>query len=241
MLYLWYTLGNKPQPLKFKKMIFVKELNPEQENQNVIYAINQDFQIMDLSECYDRFGQGIGAYNAGDYSIHNSASDAKKDCIDAIKEKFEFVNKHDPIDIYIDGGGGAIGTETDYLGQYEKIEICEFIEKWENDNATSEQVKALTYWDGNNFQSVIISAENQDESCSHEQIEDKEEIEKLNDLIFNAKELKTSNGCTFYQSDNFLVISTQFSTFFQYKVVEIDSTHALVLIDNNNIEINQYK
>ncbi len=43
---------------------------------------------MNLSDTYDRYGQEISNYDAGDYHFDNSASDAVMDCKKAIEEKF---------------------------------------------------------------------------------------------------------------------------------------------------------
>src|SRR5690606_3803502 len=109
--------------------------------------------------------------NAGDYSLHNSCSDAENDCILAIEEKFNISNVEigDYEGFCITQFNGVdcedydnfILAEEDYEltnedEEYNKtlqliIDVNEFIETWRSENEVSYEVEGFDYWDGSNW------------------------------------------------------------------------------------------
>lgn len=199
-------------------MIFITEKHSEKET---IYAIGEyKFEETLLKDTYDKYGQEVGAYDAASYSLHNSNSSAAEQCLDELVEKFgtEYAN-------------GVIKE-----GQYQHNEIVDvediqkFVDKWEEENANHEKVKAYTYWNGSNFVSIIIEAEYQDNVITHEVIED--ESESLAYAIKNKQFFKNQNGINHSQSDcgEYLISETQYAGMFaSYEILPIDSWQARLI------------
>ena len=140
--------------------MFLKKVNSE--DNEVIKIAKSSFRKMNLADCYNHYGQTIGHHDAGDYSIHNSASDAKLDCLIAIEKQFNLEGK-----IY------AGKFESEDVSSEQKAKINEFIEQWEAENASYQEVLVHTYWDGGNWKSIIIECDF-DDPITHQIISHKE-------------------------------------------------------------------
>ena len=208
-------------------MLFIKEINSE-NNEDVIFAVSEDsFEKMNYTETYGNYGQQVDDYDAGSYSLHNSACDAVQDCIEAIKNKFiQF--KDSEIEI----SGDELRIDGEYFDWFSgNSEIESFVNDWEEGNVNHEQVKAYNYWNGNNWASIIIEAEYTDDAITHEVIEDENLIEKLEAAIENKEEFKTGFGLTYYNSEcgYYIVEDNQAATFEMYSIIENESWKASVI------------
>ncbi len=170
------------------------------EDDGFIYAAAKEkFKKVDLASCYDQYGNEVGHYGAGDYSVHNSASPAVADCLLALSSKF--------------------GVEYDDIDDTESDEHKMFIEDWERDNSNYEVVTAYNFWDGYKWASVIIKGDNFDDCCTHEIITDAELIKELQKALEGKEVSKKSWGIIYYEAGDYIIEESQYATAFEdYKI-----------------------
>lgn len=187
--------------------IFLTEANNEGET--VYYAINESkIEPLNLFETYDQYGQKVGHYNAGDYAIDNSASDAKAHCEKAIEEKFNLAS------IVIDDEKvySIDNEEVDYSfddeSEFQKlvIDINEFIEEWKKENERFTEVKGFTFWNGHNQQTIITKTD--DGEPTHNVVDDDNLVRELKEAIENKSFEASGFGCEIYSHDNWVVIDS---------------------------------
>lgn len=207
--YLHSTNGNEAggKTKTMSNYIFLTE--NFNEGPTTYYAISADkIETLKLSETYDKHGQTVGHTNAGDYSVENSASDAKPDCEKAIEEKFNLNS------VVIDGDKvySIDSEEVDYSfdddSDFQKlvININDFIEEWRKENEAQEEVKGFTYWDGHNWKTVTTSA-NIGET-SHSVIDDEKLIAELNAAIENKSFENSGFGCEVFTHNEWVIIDS---------------------------------
>lgn len=210
---------------------FIKSTDSE-NYPNPIYAISLDIEELVLSDTYDQFGQKIGHDNAGDYSIHNSYSDAEYYCIKELIEKFKlkFVDEdnnednNDYLHQQLTIQGGKINLENfedEDIINFDEKAINAFIKKWEEKNAEYNTVEGFNYWDGRNWQTVIVE-DNVFDRPTHKIIEN----DSLESEIDSKEWIKDGFGKKLYESENYWIIQNycqgSFSAYELYAKEEYD-------------------
>lgn len=131
----------------------------ESEDGRMFIADRDDFEWQNLSECYDKFGQQIGEENAGDYCLENCyCTDLRDKFLNDLKAAGFEVDENSDIDDFTDS---------------EDEKLKKFIEAWKDENESYTEALVYNFWNGHNWQSIIISCDS-DESVNYEEIEGKE-------------------------------------------------------------------
>lgn len=174
--------------------IFLREVNESCGEENFILVSNRaNFQKVRLCETYGDYGQQVGCYNAGCYSLDNSESTFKQDLESYITEKFELEENFSYDDF----------AELDENEADEKI--LESIKIWIEENENHSSCVAYTYWDGNNFATAVISNEYFEDQVSHVEIEE-EEAKLIEEAIENRSFVKEGFGEKIYEYGDYIVI-----------------------------------
>lgn len=145
---------------------FIRKIH---DNDGPILAVPAEkFTEQNLADLYDQYGQVIGSYNAGDYSLDNSASAAHEACGRELPKAlvFEFA---------------SIDPEENLPEDWDDIteKVRGFIAKWRKENESLAKVEALTYWDGHNWQSVILPSDFAPEAETHEEVSEASECAEV--------------------------------------------------------------
>lgn len=137
----------------------------ESEDGRMFIADRDDFEWQNLSECYDQFGQQIGEENAGDYCLENCyCTDLRDKFLNDLKAAgFEFEED---------------GDIDDFTGSDDK-KVKEFVSVWRESNESHVQVLAWNYFNGHNWQSIILDDDTSDLEANYEEVESKEAEEIL--------------------------------------------------------------
>lgn len=194
------------------------------------YAVKKDnFERMELHNCYGSYGEQYSSEDAGDYSLMNELSTAHKECLKTLKRHFnlpqgDYVIKHYGGDeFHLELGDEWEDWEYLYIPEEVMKEISEFLSLWEEANSLYTQVLAYNYWNGNNWQSIIIEADDgSDWAITHGTIEDNE----IAEVISNENEWETidnSRGRRIYKYGDYLIVWSQALTFFDYEIMPFDS------------------
>lgn len=110
-----------------------------------------------LHDAYNEYGQKWDAEGAGDYSLHNMESDWA--FCDMVKEGIEKFGESFS-DIEINHNNLCVENYDELKGiEASEDEINAWISKWEKENANYTIADYITWWNGNNFQTHVINAE----------------------------------------------------------------------------------
>ena len=174
--------------------IFLREVNENCGEENfVLVSMRANFDKVQLCQTYGDYGQQVGCYNAGCYSLENSESTFKQDLESYITEKFQL----------------AENFSYDDFAELDEDEadngIKESIKTWIEENENHSSCVAYTYWDGNNFATAIIENEYFDDQVSHVEI-DKEEAKLVEEAIENRSFVKEGFGKEIYEYGDYIVI-----------------------------------
>ena len=166
---------------KIEDFIVLKNDFGETEKRFITYRRN--FESVAACDCYEDFGQKIGCEAAGCYSVDNSYSDAREDCV---------------VDFYDSYG---VDTEITVIDDYdellEKSEIFQkFAEAWDLENGSHEHVQAWTYWDGHNFKSIILGG-----VCGYDSEWHEVTTEESAEILSEFQEIEGLGLYDFYRSD----------------------------------------
>jgi len=124
-----------------KKYVVIKI--PDTNKFGIISA--DGIKKMPYCETFNKYGQQIGCYDAGCYSLDNSSSGVHKNLQIAIKEEFGIAIQID-LRFQIDGS----------LSSEENEEIKAFISSWIEENTSHVECESFNFWDGRNWQSFVI-------------------------------------------------------------------------------------
>jgi len=145
---------------------------PEMEEDGIRVTRRSNFETMNFCDAYDNYGQKVGCYHAGCYSLENSASDALKDLKQSIFENFGIE------DISIVECNSNFEVEPDdEIEEDKRVEIDKFIENWRENNEHHAEITGWTYHDSHNFKTVVLSTEFGEPDCV--ELDDDEQIKIL--------------------------------------------------------------
>ncbi len=187
---------------------FLKEKTFGEDLATPILAISNKIETLNLSDTYDRYGQEVGHYNAGDYHFDNSDSDAIRDCNTALVNA-GLLNNSDEISWVYDSPTAFVD---DVYGENEgcdKDAITEFAEQWREDNEYLTKVSGFNYWDGHNWKTVVTSCD------FNEPSHDVMEIDGMNEELETMSFVEKGNGKDIYETENYWVVESFFSDHFE--------------------------
>lgn len=171
---------------------FIKSTNTE-EYPNPVYAISVDISEMRVSETYDRFGQPVTPADAGDYITLDTqkavdiANNAYKEFED--EEIDEMFSLNETISDYEQGN------------VFTAINSAEELKEGLDFTYYASTCKGFNYFDGSNWQSIVIHYED-DGQPNYEVIEN----DSLESEIDSKEWIKDGFGKKLYESENFWII-----------------------------------
>lgn len=175
--------------------IVVRPCNEEDET-TLRVTFRKYFEEMNYCKCFSEYGQQIGCYNAGCYSLQNNTSDAMKDLIAAIEEKFDVT----PDIVEYVNNNFKVEPRTDIDDEL-RIEIDKFIKEWRKENEYHTKATAWTFFDSHNYRSVTLKTPdnpNCKELDEEEQIAILSEMPKLPYHVAGTEASEKTENYTFY-------------------------------------------
>lgn len=190
-------------------------------DEDVYYLVDKDsIKKCDLYECYNDYGQQIGHTDAGDYSLHNVEGDSalydmRKEGCKVFGEGFAGVDVvgYDGEDIYISNYDELEGV----VAASEK-EINEWLNNWEKNNAYYITVDAIIWWDGHNYESKILDAE--EYFAELRRIDGKEILADFEKALQRGDVSKSNYECE-YRGDVYRFVKDAYCNFYDYKVTKL--------------------
>lgn len=160
-----------------EKWIVVKFGDETEDPIRVTRRIN--FEEMNYCEAYGDYGVRVDCYYAGCYSLDNSQSDAKSDCIEALKQAFTELEKY-TIDLDYEIISFPNEEEFDNSEEREALNYsgyADFIKTWRKENEVHTQVTGWTYHDSHNYKTVVSEMDFGEADCV--ELDEEEQIEIL--------------------------------------------------------------
>lgn len=185
----------RTQELKNSNCEFTVLREKNSEDCNLFICRRNEFKYEELHDCYDRYGQEIGAEGAEDYSVENYY------CSD-LRAKFleDFRNEINCEDI----------ENVDDLLDCEREDVLKWVENWREENESATMAKVLNYFNGHNWQSIIINCDI-DEACNYEEVAE-EVAEEVLTAYENAEFGDYEFGKRSCECGGFEFIQTQYSS-----------------------------
>lgn len=159
------------------------------------YAIQPEkIERLNLSDIYEKYGQRVSKFDAGDYFTITTDSAAAK--------INEYLQKEEKEDRFAAG---------DFVSAYSHSDIySDILDDISFEDGEIEEIKSwvegFNFWDGHNFQTISTSA--QDGEASHSVVTDENLIAELNEAIESKKFVLEGFGTTTYESDRYIIKSS---------------------------------
>jgi len=179
-------------------------LNRNQEDEQIVILNSESFDTARLCECYDKYGQVIGCYNAGCYSIDNSSTDIKELLEMHIQSKFHLEENFEYYD-FLEQDENDIDTDTE-LYKSIKNEIDLFLSEAENHTT----VEVFNYWDGSKYQSLYLNSDDISTNLIEEM--DEKESKKIIAAFDRANLKDIGFGKSEYVGHKYKFTQTQFAS-----------------------------
>lgn len=164
-----------------------------------------NFETVNLCECFNNYGHQIGCYDAQCYSFDNSDSDAFKDCLRDLYEHLSVEYSDDDLNYSIEE---ILEGDNDLLVNFHKNQIDEFIKKWKDENESHVEVEAWIYWDGSNYKTFILEADNE-LFCDVKELPDEQQEEILSEMPDSPY---IENVSAQVETENFIFTFTRFAS-----------------------------
>ena len=195
-------------------------LTSNREEGNFVIVNEGQIEDVNLCDCYNQYGQKIDCYDAGCYTITANNSDARDVCLGEVAEKIsakegdkqDFITELENLNWY------SPEPDVEKIKKLEKEynikeDILSLVLEWEEENASHTEVKAINYWDGSNWRSIIIENTDGSEDCSF--IEEEQEKEILADLEIAGEPFSQdySHGVAYIHGEKYRFIFSQYAGF----------------------------
>ena len=151
----------------FEKYIVVS-FDPETEDR-IRITKRDNFEKVNMCDCYAQYDNKISCYDAGCYSFDNSDSSCRLDCKAALVKEFPELDRY-TIDVNADGSVEFVDED-----QFEDLNernllndeaYASFIKNWIKENETHTEVTAWTFHDSHNFKSVVLDTDFGEPDCT---------------------------------------------------------------------------
>lgn len=148
--------------MKTDSLIVIRK--KDSEDDRMFIADRDDFERVNLCDCYNEFGFQIGATDAGDYCLENCyCTELREKFLNDFKTAGFKVEEDNCIDDILESGDGK---------------VQKFLEDWKEENESYTGALVYNFWDGHNWQSIVLDCDI-DEAVNYEEIESKEAKEIL--------------------------------------------------------------
>jgi hypothetical protein len=154
------------------------------KNGLVLIVSDNDITTGYLHDIYGGYGQKFSSYDAGDWCFENG--DFLNEAKEYASEKLGKIDWND-YNIEVESGTEVFIeyiVENDEKNDHSK-EIQKIMNDWATENYSATEATYITYWDGHNFKSIILEAENYPDWHEWELLEGEEE-KKYIDLYNRA-------------------------------------------------------
>ena len=184
-----------------------------------------------LHDTYGRYGQSVSSYEAGNLCFEQN------DFLEAAKaeavEKLGSINWHN-YNIEVIGD-----TEIDVIAEDDDesefaAKITKVMNTWAEDNYNATSATYINYWDGNNWQSIVITSGEGDNEF-YEILED-EEAEKFIDMYKSVEWSAWSYGKRSASVDGYIITQSQFASDFETASIEKDATSIIEATSKKQIK-----
>ena len=184
----------------------------------IVAVKKNEIETVRLSDCFDKYGNKIGHFNAEDYCLSNEIGEAMMDLIISISDTF-YIDADDIELIETDNNVFVIDPVCCIDDEQEK-RINEYIKKWQSKNEKFVEALAITYFDGHNWQSEILEIDGIGNDYSDYFIIDDSEIEvDLDEAFEEMVFLKKEDWYDVYESPNHYFLKG-YTPFGDYTIVE---------------------
>lgn len=196
---------------QFSELIMSKQTLIRTYNNELYIVSTSDLKEVNLCDCYNDYGQAIGHYDAGDYSLENSESSMLSDMIDRGCPVFgdSFA------DIELDSNLTISNAEELGLSDRES-EINAFIKSYEEENSYYNTVKAIQYWDGHNNRSLIIGGL---EVGGTAEIVENDQAREIVEEYQSIEPGEYNHGLSYVQGEKYQYKFTQYPCFYECEVI----------------------
>lgn len=205
-------------------LMVIEKQNSEEEI--LLIVRRSDFTEQKYCECYDQYGQVNGCTDSGCYAIDNNVSDAASNLSKAIKDSFGEEIDFDDEDLEFSeqtDGTFALDLISNDFGEELNKRINDFIAAWRAEHENHTLVTAYNYYDGHNWQTVVIDAEGYPEP-DYSEISEARQKEILSDLEIaeDCGSIYQGTG-TLYKGQKYQFETSVFpSNFEQYRVYDLE-------------------
>lgn len=186
--------------MKNQVIFLVNKFDPELEGK--YFAIYSDrIENLNISDTYDRWGQSISSYDAGDYVEITDV------------EKFKLLHR----DLY----DSLTLTKDDVLfdGDSDVFHELEQIEEGEYFIFHRSVCKGFNYWNGNNWRTVLVECDGVEPEW--EILQDKSIIKRLRTALTKKKELHKGFGTVEYQHGKVFIVESFYQNRWENYTLEI--------------------
>ena len=161
------------------KIVILKNLHHYDDYEGADFLVCGEDEITEgyLHDTYNRYGIALDEYEAGDYCLANSESVMASDIECAILSSKNFrpmlvaAMVEEDGDLFGDGSNEedfkqwfdqAISIDTEgnvEINGEENAELTAFAKKYNEENTIYTEAKYINYWDGSNFQTLLLDAD----------------------------------------------------------------------------------
>lgn len=166
---------------------------------NPFLAISTSIEYLKLSDTYGNYGQAVQPEDAGDSielktikSVEIANQVAEELELEDIFEIGSIINSFENSELY--GNVFEQLSDEDYNGYFNMVE-------------------GFNYWDGSNWATVTVNTDIGE--STHTLIDDEELISELNQAIEDAEFVSEEFGTRRYETEKYLIISSQFASHFE--------------------------
>lgn len=198
--------------MKTSEYTVLREINSDERRIYIVRTEKIEKEAF-LHDAYNDYGQIWDAEGAGDYSLHNTEGDyAFLDMVKAGAERFgqsfsdiEINHK----DLYVENYDELEGIEAS------EDEINAWISEWEKENANYTTADCITWWNGHNFRTHVIDAEEYGATLERVEGKLKEEILSAYEEADKWEDYGTSCKC---RVNGFTFKTTRYPHFYEAEV-----------------------
>lgn len=204
------------------KNVFLTKANEIDEVVKYYSIPENQLKDMYIHDTYGEYGQLVGYTDAGDYSVFNHSCDLYTECINAVKEKF--LSGLDTYDLEINEDFSIYWFGWDLeglnisLSEEKKLNIQNWIKKYEEENSHYGECIGFNYHDGHNWRTVVVSNEF-DDFRNYEVVDDEDLIKELNEAVEESEFYKEGPGYSEYRYGKWSVISSQWQEHFEEFII----------------------
>lgn len=181
-----------------KKAILTEYIVIKNNATDEIHILNRScFEKVDECETYTDYGQKVGCENAGCNTLDNSYSTELHNSFLADVKSAGFEIEED-------------ASLSDILNT-ENEELQAFIEQWKKENESHSECTSYDYWDGHNWQSIVI--ENESGNTYYSELTEEEQLPILKEYE-NADFTNWESGFCTEETENYIFEKSQFQGYF---------------------------